>query len=66
MRPVPGLTSVATDIGRPYQLTDRPSLASVRGPAPDLVLLLHRRLELDQVDVEGDRSVVEAFLIPIG
>jgi hypothetical protein len=41
---------------------DAPSEVSVAGAASDLVLLLHRRLPADELRVEGDRAVLDAFL----
>ncbi len=40
-------------------------VATVSASASDLVLLLYGRVPLDAVAVDGDRSVVEAFLVAI-
>jgi uncharacterized protein (TIGR03083 family) len=59
------ITFVATDAGRSIPLADGPSRVTVFATAADLVLLLYGRRSLDEVKVEGDRAVVEAFLLPI-
>ena len=59
------ITFVATDTGGSFPLSAGPSRATVSAIAADLVLLLYGRRSLDEVAVEGDRSVVEAFLLPI-
>jgi len=59
------ITFVATDTGGSFPLSAGPSRATVSAIAADLVLLLYGRRSLDDVAVEGDRSVVEAFLLPI-
>jgi uncharacterized protein (TIGR03083 family) len=59
------ITFVATDTGGSFPLSAGASRATVSAIAADLVLLLYGRRSLDEVAVEGDRSVVEAFLLPI-
>jgi uncharacterized protein (TIGR03083 family) len=55
---------VATDTGESFELA-RDRKAVVSATASDLVLLLYGRRSLDEVALEGDRSVAEAFLVPI-
>jgi uncharacterized protein (TIGR03083 family) len=43
-----------------------PATATVRAVASDLVLLLHRRISVDAVEVEGDRAALERFLVAVG
>jgi uncharacterized protein (TIGR03083 family) len=59
------ITFVATDTGGSFPLSAGASRATVSATATDLVLVLYGRRTLDEVAVEGDRSVVEAFLLPI-
>jgi uncharacterized protein (TIGR03083 family) len=59
------ITFVATDTGGSFPLSAGASRATVSATAADLVLVLYGRRSLDEVAVEGDRSVVEAFLLPI-
>jgi hypothetical protein len=36
-----------------------------RASASDLVLLLHRRVPPEAVDVDGDRAALDKFLVPV-
>jgi uncharacterized protein (TIGR03083 family) len=56
----------ATDTNRTFAAgTDAP-VVTVSAPASDLVLLLYGRVALNEVEIAGDRDVIEAFLVPIG
>jgi len=59
------ITFVATDSGRSTPTSGEPPVATVRGTASDLVLLLYGRVSVDEVDVDGDRAALDAFLSPI-
>ena len=60
------ITLMATDSGRSFPASDAPPAVTVSAPASDLVLLLHRRVSPDAVQVDGDRTALDAFLQPIG
>ena len=57
---------VATDADRSFPVSDGTPVVTVAASASDLVLLLYTRITADQVQVDGDRSVLDAFLQPIG
>jgi len=52
------LTEAAPEIERTHATGD----VAVRGPASDVLLVLLRRLDPDQVEVFGDRTVLDHFL----
>jgi uncharacterized protein (TIGR03083 family) len=56
----------ATDTGETFTAGPGAPLATASAPASDLVLLLYGRVRADDVAVAGDRSKLDAFLIPIG
>jgi uncharacterized protein (TIGR03083 family) len=56
----------ATDTGSTFTAGDDDPVVTASAPASDLVLLLYARISLDAVVVEGDRGVLDAFLVPIG
>jgi uncharacterized protein (TIGR03083 family) len=56
----------ATDSGRSVSVTEDPPTVTVSGTASDLVLLLHGRVSADAVRVDGDRTTLDAFLVPVG
>lgn len=66
LREPAAITFVATDSGRSFPVSDAPPAVTASATASDLVLLLYGRLPADRVHVEGDRSVLDAFLEPIG
>ncbi len=55
----------ATDSGRTFTLSDREPVVTVSAPSADLVLLFYGRLSADDVRVDGDRAVLDEFLVPI-
>jgi hypothetical protein len=55
----------ATDTGHEYAMSDGDARATVCANASDLVLLIYGRRTLDDVEVLGDRALLEAFLQPI-
>ncbi len=57
---------VATDSGLRIAAADGPTIVTVSATASDLVLLLHGRIGVDQVVVDGDQSALTPFLISIG
>jgi uncharacterized protein (TIGR03083 family) len=59
------VTFVTTDSGRSISMSDATSTVTVSATASDLVLLLHRRISPDAVDVDGERAALDAFLVPI-
>jgi uncharacterized protein (TIGR03083 family) len=59
------ITFVATDSGRSFPVSDSEPTVTVSGSASDLVLCCYRRIPPDDVRVEGDRTVLAAFLQPI-
>jgi uncharacterized protein (TIGR03083 family) len=56
------ITLMATDSGRSFPASDAPADVTVSASASDLVLLLYRRIAVDQVKVDGDRAALDAFL----
>jgi uncharacterized protein (TIGR03083 family) len=66
LREPAAITLVATDSGRSFPVFDGPSAVTVSATASDLVLVLYTRITTDRVQVDGDRSVLDAFLQPIG
>jgi hypothetical protein len=60
------ITLIATESGRSFPLSDGPAAATVTATASDLVLLLYTRIPADRVRVDGDRTLLDAFLVPIG
>ena len=61
---------VATDSGRSFPVADPavcdgPSTVTVSASASDLVLLLHGRIGPAAVRVDGNRAVLDAFLVPV-
>ncbi len=54
----------ATESGRTFAMAGAPAV-SVVAPSADLVLLLYGRIGPDDVQVDGDRAVLDAFLTPI-
>jgi uncharacterized protein (TIGR03083 family) len=65
LRAPAAITLVATDSGRSFPVSDSEPAVTVSATASDLVLLCYRRLPASAVRVEGDRSVLDAFLLPI-
>jgi uncharacterized protein (TIGR03083 family) len=59
------VTLTLTDTGRSITVSDKPSVVTVSATASDLVLLLHGRIAVDHVRVEGDRDALAPFLVPI-
>jgi uncharacterized protein (TIGR03083 family) len=59
------VTLTLTDTGRSIAVSDEPSVVTVAATASDLVLLLHGRIAVDHVRVEGDRDALDPFLVPI-
>jgi uncharacterized protein (TIGR03083 family) len=57
---------VATDTGRRSKLSDNDPLVSVSATACELVLLLYGRIAPERVVVNGDRTILERFLRPVG
>jgi uncharacterized protein (TIGR03083 family) len=53
-----------TDTGNTYATGPAPA-AIASATASDLLLLCYRRVDLDTVDIEGDRRVLDAFLEPV-
>ena len=56
----------ATDTGDAFMAGPGAPLATASASASDLVLLLYGRVTADEVAVAGDRTKLDAFLIPIG
>jgi uncharacterized protein (TIGR03083 family) len=56
----------ATDTGDTFAAGPGAPLATASASASDLVLLLYGRVNADEVAVAGDRTKLDAFLIPIG
>jgi uncharacterized protein (TIGR03083 family) len=54
----------ATDTGSSFSAGEAATV-TVRASASDLVLLLHRRIHVDAVEVEGDRAVLDKFLVEV-
>ena len=54
----------ATDTGSSFSAGEPPTV-TVRATASDLVLLLHRRITTDEVEVEGDRGALDKFLVDV-
>jgi uncharacterized protein (TIGR03083 family) len=54
----------ATDTGSSFSAGE-PAIVTVRATASDLVLLLHRRITPDTVEVEGDRAALVKFLVAV-
>jgi uncharacterized protein (TIGR03083 family) len=65
MRVPASVTFHCTDTGRVVIAGVEPSAVTVSASASDLVLLLHGRVALDAVVVDGPRAVVEGFLVKI-
>jgi uncharacterized protein (TIGR03083 family) len=55
----------ATDTGNEYAISEGDARATASATASDLVLLMYGRRTLDDVEVHGDRALLEAFLQPI-
>jgi uncharacterized protein (TIGR03083 family) len=55
----------ATDTGNAYAASEGDARATVSATASDLVLLMYGRRTIDDVDAQGDRALLEAFLQPI-
>ncbi len=66
LRDPAAITFVATDSGRSFPASDAPAAVTVWATASDLVLLLYGRVAADHAHVDGDRSLLAAFLEPIG
>jgi uncharacterized protein (TIGR03083 family) len=62
----PPVAFAATDSGNTYSASEQEARATVAATASDLVLLMYGRRSLDDVEVRGDRALLEAFLQPIG
>ena len=56
---------IATDSGVSVAVAAEPPTVTVSASASDLVLLLHRRVSLDAVQIDGDRATLAAFLVPV-
>lgn len=63
--PMPVALTVVEN-GYVYSPSDDPPVVNVRAPASDLVLMLYGRIKPPELDIEGDESVLDAFLMPIG
>ncbi len=59
------ITFAATDSGRSFAASDLAPAVTVSATASDLVLLLYGRPPAGEVSVEGDRALLDAFLLPI-
>jgi uncharacterized protein (TIGR03083 family) len=55
-----------TDTGATFTAGADEPVVTVSGPASDLVLLLYGRVTANDVEIAGDREVIEAFLVPVG
>ena len=56
----------ATDTGTTFSAGADEPVVTASAPASDLVLLLYARVSPDAVIVEGDRTALDGFLVPIG
>jgi uncharacterized protein (TIGR03083 family) len=54
----------ATDTGSLFSAGEQATVA-VRATASDIVLLLHRRISADAVEVDGDRAALDKFLVAV-
>ena len=59
------ISLVTTDSDRVIPVSDEPSVVSVTATASELVLLLYGRIPADALRVEGDRTVLDGWLMPI-
>ncbi|HEV7525239.1 MAG TPA: maleylpyruvate isomerase family mycothiol-dependent enzyme [Acidimicrobiia bacterium] len=64
-RELPAVTLVTTDSGRTIALTDAESAVTVSATASDLVLLLYGRVSADDVQVEGNRVLLDELVQPV-
>ena len=55
----------ATDTGTTYAAGSGAPIATAAATSSDLVLLLYGRVRADQVEVAGDPSALDAYLVPV-
>ena len=55
----------ATDTGTTYAAGSGAPIATAAATSSDLVLLLYGRVHADQVEVAGDPSALDAYLVPV-